>query len=767
MICRLFCVQTLLLAALSLDSRGASAQGSKSPQIPALEWEERSDWINVRADISPRAAGDGKADDTAALQKALDATRDGAVIYLPPGTYRITAPLSVRKASGDRWIGGWIVGSGRDTRLVWDGAEGGAMFILNGVAYSRFTGFELDGRGKAAVGFHYQATQGFQTEVTHRHLAFRGFTDAGVLEKHPNEGQALAETTFENCLFEDCERGAAFLQFNDYDYTFDGCEFRRCGVAIDCAHGNFYVRNCHFEESRTVDIRDLSEHCSSIRRSTSRGSRAFVSRSSSVASLTIQDCHIDSWKNPEGAILLSRPPVLLFDCAITNPPRDGQGAGLPPVRVQSDVQRLLVSNNRVDGAPELLQGARPMLITIPPGERAGVVTSASQSFLQSNVRLPKRVFDARGDFGAKGNGVADDTGAVQKAIDAAAAASNGAIAYLPTGNYVITRKLRISGSNFFVGGSGWCTRLIWKGAEGGVMMEVQEPQQVVLEDLMVGAHDAGAMKNGLDIHQLGSANGSRMTYDGVYVFGMYQKAPIRKGMLFTGLGEKDVVIMPHVQGHLRFEDCGRATVLANCSYEGSIVVEGRDKARGGLLGFQTRLATIVSHGLYLRDNHNIVMSDFYVEQADNGYLFEGNPDVPPGRATLTGAKFHSFMSPDPGKNNVIDIRHYHGEIFVGPYQFYQEPKRMRIKQQGQERVDLVFLASSWYGARPDPQLSPAVKLLAAGNDFFGDWPEGEPGSDRSFFDEAPTRETLAKLSRALDDLRRLGEMDARLNHPSQ
>ena len=26
----------------------------------------------------------------------------------------------------------------------------------------------------------------------------------------------------------------------------------------------------------------------------------------------------------------------------------------------------------------------------------------------------------------------------------------------------------------------------------------------------------------------------------------------------------------------------------------------------------------MTHGLYLRDNHSIVMSDFYVEQADNG-----------------------------------------------------------------------------------------------------------------------------------------------------
>ena len=69
--------------------------------------------------------------------------------------------------------------------------------------------------------------------------------------------------------------------------------------------------------------------------------------------------------------------------------------------------------------------------------------------------------------------------------------SGDAIAYLPTGRYVITSTLRITGKNFFVGGSGWGTKLIWKGPEGGVMIEVRDPQQVTLEDLMIGAHDAG------------------------------------------------------------------------------------------------------------------------------------------------------------------------------------------------------------------------------------------------------------------------------------
>ena len=90
---------------------------------------------------------------------------------------------------------------------------------------------------------------------------------------------------------------------------------------------------------------------------------------------------------------------------------------------------------------------------------------------------------------------------------------------------------------------------------------------------------------------------------------------------------------------------------------------------------------------------------------------------------------------------------------------------MRLKQQGAGPVDLLLWASSWYGAKPDPQLSATARLSAVGNEFYGTAPDGEPVTERVFFKEAPTDATLAKLSRTLDDLRRLGETDLRLNHP--
>ena len=90
---------------------------------------------------------------------------------------------------------------------------------------------------------------------------------------------------------------------------------------------------------------------------------------------------------------------------------------------------------------------------------------------------------------------------------------------------------------------------------------------------------------------------------------------------------------------------------------------------------------------------------------------------------------------------------------------------MRMRQQGADPVELIVWASSWYGAKPDPQLSSAARLSAAGNEFYGTAPDIEPVTERMFFGEPPTDATLAKLSRALDDLRRLGEIDLRLNHP--
>lgn len=73
--------------------------------------------LDLRRDF--QAVGDGKADDTAALQAAIDASCSRArgattkVLFIPNGTYRVTQTLVVRSG-----VGPWVYGESRDGVVI-------------------------------------------------------------------------------------------------------------------------------------------------------------------------------------------------------------------------------------------------------------------------------------------------------------------------------------------------------------------------------------------------------------------------------------------------------------------------------------------------------------------------------------------------------------------------------------------------------------------------------------------------------------------------
>jgi hypothetical protein len=743
-------LHAVLIAAVTLAAQ---------PNIPALDWTKRSDWVSVKTDVKPAAVGDGAADDTAAIQKALDGVGSGSTVYLPAGTYRITDTLAIKgPAHGGVFTGVLLVGNGRDTRLVWDGKTGGVMLSENCLSHGRLVGMVFDARGRAAVGLYHDRKR-FGTEVDHQHLAVLNATDAGIFVD-PQAPYALAETVFANCLFDNCRRGVVFPKFNDYDYTFDGCEFRRCETGILCVHGNTYVRNCHFEASREADISIHGEHGSSVRRCTSVGSKTFLACANAVAPVTVQDCHVEGWTDPQGAIRLGGEPAMVFDCVFSKPP------GKNPA-IQLSGGRPIVSGNVSASTAAVFTRGSASLYEVPAGQRKANLTSAHQSFLADHAAIPTVVFDAQRDFGAKGNATADDTAALQKTIDAARAQGNGAIAYLPSGTYLISDTLQIGGADYHVGGSGFRTCLRWKGPAGGTMVAVHDPQRVTVEHIAIGNHDAGAMNNGIDVLQTGSGKPSSITYDGVFVYGMYQKQPFRKGLWLRELGHDSVVVLRHLQGNLHLVDSARATVLVGVSYEGSIVVEGKDPRRDGFLGILTRLGTISTHALYLKDNHSIVASDFYIEQGDNGYRLEGAANDPPGRVTIQSPKLDFTPPPknESGRENVaFDIHGYHGQVFFGPIQFYPFARPIalfKVRHQGVQPLDFFLLSSCFYSAALEVRQESGLQMFLIGNTMVGAPPA--PGAFRA--DDRLSPDTPARLSAALDDLRTLGALDLRLNHP--
>lgn len=751
----LCCCASLLAPA----NQAHAAPAKTAPQIPDLNWEPRSDWINVK---TSGAKGDGIQDDTAAIQAALDKIQDGVTIYFPPGTYRITRTLQSPRG---RYLGVTLLGHGRTTTLAWDGAEKGRMFWTNdGMPCSRYVGLTWDGRGKAAVGFDHSALTIYETEIRHQYEAFRNFTEAGI-RVGQDQHIASAETIYDNCLFENCAHGISLRNFNDLDHTITACEFRKCGVGLYSGKGsNFYLRDSHFEGSTRADIdAEYGESGSSVRRCTSQGSTQFLVYKNWVAPLTIQDCHVDGWTSPSGAVVLDAPPVVMFDCVFTHPPTKEAPVRLVspapadiPIEIVDAGQRLIVSNNKAEGCTEVIQLApNTKLYEVPAGVRKGVVRSAAQTFLNSKAAIPTKVFDIMRDFGAKGDGVADDTVAIKSAIAAARKYGKGAIAYVPGGHFIVSETLELSGSNYTFGGSGYRTALIWRGKTGGTTISIHDPDHITLENIAVGHHDTGVGDNAIDIQQTGTGKPSFITYDRVWVFGMYQMKPLDRGLRLVNLGKGDRINFREFNGNTHFIDSADATAYLGLSYEGTILLEGKSLKRDGFIGGSARLGTITDPALWVKDNHSIAISDFYVESSQHYIRLEGDANLPAGRVTLQGAKFELGNS----DNNGLEVNNYKGELALGPYQFYVGNPQHRFVQKGEASFDMTLWASSFYSSEPVFTFAPSGKRSVVGCYGVGT----EKGKGRLIAD-AEVNAGIPHLTRAMDDLRRIGEVDFAMNY---
>jgi hypothetical protein len=237
-----------------------------------------------------------------------------------------------------------------------------------------------------------------------------------------------------------------------------------------------------------------------------------------------------------------------------------------------------------------------------------------------------------------------------------------------------------------------------------------------------------------------------LTLDEVYAYGLYQKSPDAHGIRFLRLPKGSVVDAPHVQGNLRIEDCGDATLLFRTSYEGAVTVSGTTSGASGLTGFLTRLDTIAGPTLHVCDNRSVVLSDFYDEQSDSHLLLEGEPRLAAGRVTVQGPKTH-LNTQQP----VIDLRGYRGDLFYGQNEFYLEPKEPRVVGAGASEARILIAGCFFYNSRLVSELSPAVRLSLIGNIGMDDTPE-DPKALRLYAD-------------ALDDLRRLGAADLSIGAP--
>lgn len=188
------------------------------PTLPTLNWEVRSDWQSVK---TFGAVGDGKHDDTAAIQSGLLFVNKGGqgdapnkTLYFPAGTYLITSTLLLNDTSGVL-----LLGTGATTTLLWGGGSAPApppdggynrLFWSDGNTRFHIEGFVFDGAGVGEVGLDHDSKNSYESRVVHRHLSFLRWQTAGIRVGH-RQVTASAEMTFVNCLFWYNYAGVQFL----------------------------------------------------------------------------------------------------------------------------------------------------------------------------------------------------------------------------------------------------------------------------------------------------------------------------------------------------------------------------------------------------------------------------------------------------------------------------------------------------------------------------------------------------------------------------
>ena len=228
----------------------------------------------------------------------------------------------------------------------------------------------------------------------------------------------------------------------------------------------------------------------------------------------------------------------------------------------------------------------------------------------------------------------------------------------------------------------------------------------------------------------------------------------------SGWGLAREVVIAHAQGNLLFTDCGAATIIANVTYEGAITVDG--KGRGGLLGFMTRLNTSSSYGIHVKDSNSIVASDYYFEGSDFGHKLEGNPGDQPGIVCISNTKCGLGVSTpdDTIVNQLLEVNNYAGQVFFGASGPYYD-QRQWVTVRGDSPTFVCVFASLWNNIEMVPVVSGAGRLSLVGNKCLT---AGTKGKRKDNVGDSYRAEDLAVIADGLDEFRRLGEADWRLNY---
>ena len=362
------------------------------------------------------AKGDGVTDDTQALEKAIAAAGPNRMLYLPDGVYLVSRTLVTRKENGD-WIVFLTIQGQSTTGTVIKLKDNSPAFqdpkkpqpIVqtregNMAFRYRFSHFTLDtGQGNpGATG-----------------IAFISCNLGSLMHVHVRSGDAQGK----GAVGIDCTGSNPGLSLVKH--------VKVTGFNVGIDFGNIYpgmaFEHVTLEGQHEVGFRAGGTNGAAI--------RGLISRNA-VPALVIDN---------EAQVVLSD--------------SDLQGQGKNAAIVNQG--QLLIRNTNIQGYAQTLEG-RAGQRSLPIGlvdeyashPAVSLFPSTGRSLQLPVAETPGLPWDADNNFaqwvnvqkyGAKGDGKADDTQAIQAALDAASG-QNKSTVYFPQGNYKISRTLTVSGS---------------------------------------------------------------------------------------------------------------------------------------------------------------------------------------------------------------------------------------------------------------------------------------------------------------------------------
>lgn len=478
----------VVTSAVCMDWYHSAPASEGRAQIRAAVSAVRSDdefvgpfasWLDVKRDFG--AVGDGKADDTDALQKALDALRPhdrASVLYLPAGTYRITRTLTtVRRAHQDNMVS--IIGDDpAKVTIKWDGPAGGTLFQWS-AWYAKLSRITLDGAGKADACLAYGP--GFSTYNETSDLVCKD-AKTGILFGQPGS-QGQAENEVLRCKFVHCGTGLQTVNWNSMDIWVWYCTFEECGRGIHNVMGNWHAWQNLFLRSKISDVSLQNLMAFSVVNNTSVGSKCFLDFTcghtwgspTSITGNRILDPTGD-W----AMILDNAGPYLVVDNVMR------LGSKTRGVRMTWGDQTFAGNTYSLTDAVEERGRFRRMAEKVVA---QGQLPDMIPQMPPTPPRRDRKIIDVPANA---------DCAAIQGAIDQAARlAGKRPVVHLPMGAYKIDRTLIIPPNCDLQligdGASEVASRLVWSGPKDGVVLQINGPSHCVVRDLQIMAGAARAM----------------------------------------------------------------------------------------------------------------------------------------------------------------------------------------------------------------------------------------------------------------------------------